>query len=129
VQPGTLITLADGETDDLATHRFFLGDRFMEVRFFFRDGGLTTVQLVPESIDPARPKENAQLARMLSERLTEQYGPPFDCGDQSSAGVHLFRCKWIAKPTIVRLWYLDVEGEAPVLLIAFREVGDASYDF
>jgi hypothetical protein len=128
-QPLSIVTLADGETDDLVTHGLFLGDRLMEVRFFFREGGLTTVQLAPVAIDPGRPADNLQFARTLAGRLTTRYGQPFDCGDKSYAGVDLYECKWLAKPIVVRLWYLDAQGQAPSLRIVFRKADDAAYDF
>src|ERR1700733_334690 len=61
-RPPLTVTLADGETDDLVTNAFFVDDRFMEVRFFFREGGLTAVMLSPASIDVAHPAHNLQAA-------------------------------------------------------------------
>ena len=46
-RPLSVTTLADGETDDLVTNDFFLDDRFLQVRFFFREGGLTAVMFSP----------------------------------------------------------------------------------
>jgi hypothetical protein len=128
-QPPVTVTLADGETDDLVTNAFFVDDRFMEVRFFFREGGLTAVMLSPASIDPAHPARNLQAATAMAGRLTGQYGAPFDCGDKSYAQVALYECKWLAKPIVIRLWYLDVLGEAPSLRVVFRKADDAAYDF
>jgi hypothetical protein len=128
-RPPLTVTLADGETDDLVTNAFFVDDRFMEVRFFFREGGLTAVMLSPASIDVAHPAHNLQAATTMAGRLTSQYGPPFDCGDKSYAQVALYECKWLAKPIVIRLWYLDVLGEAPSLRVVFRKADDAAYDF
>ena len=128
-RPPLTVTLADGETDDLVTNAFFVDDRFMEVRFFFREGGLTAVMLSPASIDPAHPAHNLQAATAMATRLTARYGAPFDCGDKSFAQVALYECKWLAKPIVIRLWYLDVLGEAPSLRVVFRKADDAAYDF
>jgi hypothetical protein len=128
-RPPLTVTLADGETDDLVTNAFFVDDRFMEVRFFFREGGLTAVMLSPASIEPAHPVENLQAATAMAGRLTARYGAPFDCGDKSYAQVALYECKWLAKPIVIRLWYLDVLGEAPSLRVVFRKADDAAYDF
>jgi hypothetical protein len=128
-QPPVITILADGETDDLVTNAFFVDDRFMEVRFFFREGGLTAVMLSPASIDVAHPAHNLQAPTTMAGRLTSQYGPPFDCGDKSYAQVALYECKWLAKPIVIRLWYLDVLGEAPSLRVVFRKADDAAYDF
>jgi len=127
--PPLTVTLADGETDDLVTNAFFVDDRFMEVRFFFREGGLTSVMLSPASIEPARPTHNLRDARTMADRLTARYGAPFDCGDKSYAHVDLYECKWLAKPIVIRLWYLDVLGQAPSLRVVFRKADDAAYDF
>jgi hypothetical protein len=124
-----VITLADGETDDLTTDGIFYGDRLMEVRFFFRDEGLTSVQLTPVAVDAQSKAANLQLARDLALHLTAEYGAAFDCGDRSYAGVGLYACKWLNGPIIVRLWYLDVHGQAPTLRIAYRKADDAAYDF
>ena len=128
-RPLSITTLADGETDDLVTHALFFGGRLMEVRFFFRDGSLSTVQLMPASIQAARTAQNLRLAHTLADDLTARYGSPFTCGDRSYAAVALFECKWLAKPTVIRLWYMDIAGQAPALRIAFRKVDDAAYDF
>ena len=128
-QPPITITLADGETDDLVTHAFFVDDRFMEVRFFFREGGLTAVMLSPASIEPAHGEQNLLAATAMADRLTARYGAPFDCGDKSYAHVDLYECKWLAKPIVIRLWYLDVLGEAPSLRVVFRKADDTAYDF
>lgn len=128
-QPLSVTTLADGETDDLTTHGLFLGDRLMEVRFFFRDNGLTSVQLAPVAAGVQKRVQNMQLASDLAARLTARYGAPFDCGDRSYADVDLYACKWLKGPIIIRLWYLDAHGQAPTLRIAFRKADDAAYDF
>jgi hypothetical protein len=128
-QPLSVTTLADGETDDLTTHGLFLGDRLMDVRFFFRDDGLTSVQLSPVAAGAQSQGRNLNLAKDLSGRLSDRYGAPFDCGDKSYASVGLYTCKWLEGPIIVRLWYLDVHGQAPTLRIAFRKADDAAYDF
>ena len=127
-QPLSVTTLADGETDDLTTHALSLGDRLVEARFFFRDGGLTSVQLVPVA-RRADPAATLQMAKRFSALLSERYGSPFDCGDNSYAGVGLYRCKWLSGPIIIRLWYLDAAGESPSLRVAFRKADDAAYDF
>ncbi|HEY1425063.1 MAG TPA: hypothetical protein VGF50_00195 [Caulobacteraceae bacterium] len=128
-QPLSVTTLADGETDDLTTHGLFLGDRLMEVRFFFRDNALTSVQLAPVAIGAQTRVQNLQLASDLAGRLSARYGAPFDCGDKSYADVDTYACKWLQGPIIVRLWYLDAHGQAPTLRIAFRKADDAAYDF
>jgi hypothetical protein len=128
-QPPVTITLADGETDQLVTNSFFVDDRFMEVRFFFREGGLTAVMLSPASIDPSHPALNRRAAAAMAAKLTDEYGAPFDCGDKSFAQVALYECKWLAKPIVIRLWYLDVLGQAPSLRVVFRKADDAAYDF
>ncbi len=128
-QPLSVTTLADGETDDLTTHGLFLGDRLMDVRFFFRDGGLTSVQLSPVAVAVQKQTANLSLARDLAGRLTARYGAPFDCGDKSYAGLGLYSCKWLEGPIIIRLWYLDAQGQASTLRIAFRKADDAAYDF
>ena len=128
-QPLSETTLADGETDDLMTHGLFLGGRLMEVRFFFRDNGLTSVQLAPVATGAQTRVQNLQLASDLAGRLSARYGSPFDCGDKSYADVDLYACKWLEGPIIVRLWYLDAHGQAPTLRIAFRKADDAAYDF
>jgi hypothetical protein len=128
-QPPVSVTLADGETDQLVTNSFFVDDRFMEVRFFFREGGLTAVMLSPAAIDPSHPALNLRAATAMAAQLTDQYGAPFDCGDKSFARVALYECKWLAKPIVVRLWYLDVLGQAPSLRVVFRKADDAAYDF
>lgn len=125
--PAVLETLADGETDELVTNAFFEGDRFMEIRFFFREGGLTAVMASPAAIDPSRP--NLRAAEALAGRLTARYGAPFDCGDKSYARVGLYECKWLAAPIVIRLWYLDVLGQSPSLRVVFRKADDAAYDF
>jgi hypothetical protein len=127
--PAASVTLADGETDQLVTHSFFVADRFMEVRFFFREGGLTAVMLTPAAIDPSRPVLNIRAASAMAAQLTQQYGQPFDCGDKSFARVDLYECKWLAKPIVIRLWYLDALGQSPSLRIVFRKADDAAYDF
>ena len=124
-----MTTLADGETDDLATHGLFLGDRLMEVRFFFRDNGLTSVQLTPVAADVQTHAQNLRLATDIADRLTARFGAPFDCGDKTYAGIGLYACKWLDGPIIVRLWLLDAQGQAPTLKIAFRKADDAAYDF
>jgi hypothetical protein len=128
-QPPVTLTLSDGETDQLVTNSFFVDDRFMEVRFFFREGGLTAVMLSPASMDPAHPALNLRAATAIAAQLTDQYGTPFDCGDKSFAQVALYECKWLAKPIVVRLWYLDVLGQSPSLRVVFRKADDAAYDF
>jgi hypothetical protein len=128
-QPLSPVTLADGETDNLTTYGLFLGDRLMEVRFFFRENGLTSVQLAPVAVGTQTRAANLRLAEALSARLTARYGAPFDCGDRTSAGVGLYACKWLNGPIIVRLWYLDAAGTAASLRIAFRKADDAAYDF
>ena len=128
-QPLAVTTLADGETDDLTTHGLFLGDRLMEVRFFFRDDGLTSVQLSPVATPAQRQPENLKLAKDLADRLSARYGNPFDCGDKTFAGMGQYSCKWLQGPIIIRLWYIDAVGEAPSLRIAFRRADDAAYDF
>ena len=125
--PAVVETLADGETDELVTNAFFEGDRFMEVRFFFREGGLTAVMLSPAAIDPSR--ANLGGAEAMAGRLTARYGAPFDCGDKSFARVGLYECKWLAAPIVIRLWYLDVLGQSPSMRIVFRKADDAAYDF
>jgi len=125
--PSAVATLADGETDDLVTHGLFFDDRLMEVRFFFRDGLLTALQLTPATL--GRSREDLSFARDMSARLTARYGRAFDCGDQSDADVGLYECKWLDGPIIVRLSYLDVEGQAPSLQITYRKADDAAYDF
>ena len=127
--PPVTITLADGSSDQLVTNSFFAGDRFLEVRFFFREGGLTAVMLTPAAIDPSHPVLNLRAATAMAGRLTEQYGQPFDCGDKSFARVDLYECKWLAGPIVIRLWYLDVLGQAPSLRVVFRKADDAAYDF
>jgi hypothetical protein len=128
-RPPLTVTLADGETDQLVTNAFFVDDRFMEVRFFFREGGLTAVMLSPASMDPSRPARNLRAATAMADRLTARYGAPFDCGDKSYAQVDLYECKWLAKPIVIRLWYLDVLGQRPSLRVVFRKADDAAYDF
>jgi hypothetical protein len=128
-RPPVTVTLADGETDQLVTNAFFVDDRFMEVRFFFREGGLTAVMLSPASMDPSRPARNLRAATAMADRLTARYGAPFDCGDKSYAQVDLYECKWLAKPIVIRLWYLDVLGQQPSLRVVFRKADDAAYDF
>jgi hypothetical protein len=128
-QPLSVTTLADGETDDLTTRGISLGDRLMEVRFFFRDNGLTSVQLSPAATETQSQAVNLKLARDLADRLSARYGAPFDCGDKSYAGLGLYACKWLQGPIIIRLWYLDASGQAPSLRIAFRRADDAAYDF
>jgi hypothetical protein len=128
-QPLSVTTLADGETDDLTTRGIFLGDRLMEVRFFFRDNGLTSVQLAPAATESQLQAVNLKLAKDLADRLSARYGAPFDCGDKSYAGLGLYACKWLQGPIIIRLWYLDASGQAPTLRIAFRRADDAAYDF
>jgi hypothetical protein len=127
-RPLSVATLADGETDDLVTNDFFLDDRFLQVRFFFREGGLTAVMFSPATPD-GQPAANRGAAERLATQLTARYGQPFDCGDKSYAGVELFECKWLAKPLVVRLWYEDVLGEAPSLRVVIRKADDAAYDF
>jgi hypothetical protein len=126
-RPLSITTLADGETDDLVTNDFFL-DRFLQVRFFFREGGLTAVMFSPATPD-GQPVANRQAAARLAGQLTARYGQPFDCGDKSYAGVDLYECKWLTKPLVVRLWYEDVLGEAPSLRVVIRKADDAAYDF
>jgi len=127
-RPLSITTLADGETDDLVTNDFFVDDRFLQVRFFFREGGLTAVMFAPAA--PAgQPVANLGAAESLAGALTARYGRPFDCGDKSYAGVGLYECKWLAKPLVVRLWYEDVLGQAPSLRVVIRKADDAAYDF
>jgi hypothetical protein len=127
-RPLAITTLSDGETDDLVTNGFFDGDRFLQVRFFFRDGGLTAVMLAPAAIQP-NPTLSHRQAEQMADELTGRYGEPFDCGDNAHAGVDLFECKWLAKPLVIRLWYMDVLGQAPTLRIVYRKADDAAYDF
>jgi hypothetical protein len=127
-RPLSVTTLADGETDDLVTNDFFLDDRFLQVRFFFREGALTAVMFSPAT-PQGQPVANLGAAERLTSELTTQYGQPFDCGDKSYAGVALYECKWLAKPLVVRLWYQDVLGEAPSLRVVIRKADDAAYDF
>jgi hypothetical protein len=127
-RPLSVTTLADGETDDLVTNDFFLDDRFLQVRFFFREGGLTAVMFSPPT-PQGQPVANLGAAERLTGELTTRYGQPFDCGDKSYAGVGLYECKWLAKPLVVRLWYEDVLGEASSLRIVIRKADDAAYDF
>ena len=127
-RPLSVTTLADGETDDLVTNDFFLDDRFLQVRFFFREGGLTAVMFSPVTADEGA-VANLGAAERLADKLTDRYGQPFDCGDKSAAGVELYECKWLAKPLVVRLWYEDVLGEAPSLRVVIRKADDAAYDF
>jgi hypothetical protein len=115
-RPPVVVTLADGETDDLVTHGLFWNDRLMEVRFFFRAGGLASVQLTPAALDPAAPATNLALAHD-------------ECGDRSFADIALFECKWTRQPVVVRLWYESAAGQSPTLRIAYRMLGDISYDF
>jgi hypothetical protein len=127
--PAVPVTLADGSSDKLVTNSFFLDDRFMEAKFFFREGGLTAVMLSPPAIDASHPTLNLRAASAMASQLTAQYGAPFDCGDKSFAQVGLYECKWLAKPIVVRLWYLDVLGQSPSLRVVFRKADDAAYDF
>jgi hypothetical protein len=127
-EPLTITTLADGETDDLTTHEFLLGDRLLDVRFFFRDGGLTSVQLRPAS-PSGTSSATLGLAKYFSALLNARYGSPFDCGDNSYAGVVLYRCKWLNGPIIIRLWCLDADGQPPSLRVVLRKADDAAYDF
>ena len=127
--PIAVATLADGETDDLVTHGIFWGDRLMEVRFFFREGKLASVQLTPAGGLPADSAANLQLARGAADDVSAQYGAPYECGDKSFADVSLFECKWISQSIVVRLWYEDAAGQSPTLRIAFRKAGDVAYDF
>ncbi len=127
--PRTLVTLTGGETDDLVAKGLSFAQRSVEARFFFRDGALTTIQLAPVDLSPAQTRGNLQLAHHMSEALDQEYGAPFDCDDKSFAGVAMFDCKWFKAPVIVRLWYIDVSGQAPDLRIVFRRADDPSYDF
>jgi hypothetical protein len=52
-------------------------------------------------------------------RFPDRYGAAFDVGE----------CKWLAKPIVIRLWYLYVLGETPSLHVVFRKAGDDAYDF
>jgi len=127
--PLSTVTLSDGETDDLVTHDFFDLDRFMTVRFFFRDARLTAVMLSPAVVEAGQPAADRRAASDLAAQLTRRIGSPFDCGDASAAGVHIFRCSWLAKPIVIRLWYLDAIGQAPSLRVVYRKADDAAYDF
>ena len=128
-RPLSVVTLADGESDDLAARGLFFDDRLMDVMFFFREGGLSAVQLAPVSIEPGQTTQNLRLAHEFADQLTVRYGSPFSCGERTYAAVTLFECKWLNKPTVVRLWYMDTLGQGPILRIAFRKVDDAAYDF
>jgi hypothetical protein len=127
--PLALATLADGETDDLVTHGLFWDDRLMEVRFFFQEQKLETVQLSPVGVAASRSQANLALAHSLADALTDQYGAPYECGDKTFADIGLFECKWLRQPITVRLWYEDAAGQAPSLRIVFRKAGDIAYDF
>ncbi len=122
-------TLADGSSDDLTTTAFVDGDRFMRISFFFREGGLTAVMLTPPAVAPDRPGANLQIASAMAADFTARYGAPFDCGDASDPGLSLYRCKWLDGPIVIRLWYMDALGQAPILRVVYRKADDAAYDF
>jgi hypothetical protein len=127
--PTALTTLTDGETDDLVSDGLTLAGTPMEVRFFFRESSLATVQIVPIGLKGSQSADNLRLARAIADDLGRSYGAPFACGDRGLGDVALFECKWLAAPIVVRLWYLDVAGQAPTLRVIFRKADDPAFDF
>ena len=126
--PMTPTTLTGGEGDALELAGVDLDGRLATAHFFFKDGGLISVQLGLPALRPGASAANmADMAR-LSGELTRSLGEAYDCGDRSESDITAYGCKWLKKPLAVRLWYMDVAGQAPLFYLAFRQADDPGYN-
>jgi hypothetical protein len=126
--PQTAQVLTGGDVDRLELDGVELYGQVFTARFYFGADRLTSVQLVLTTLAPASSARNISAAKSISGALSTEYGPGYDCGDQSATDISTYECKWLKTPVSIRLRYLDVAGQAPFLLISYRQAGDPSYD-
>lgn len=105
-----------------------LGGKPTTARFLFRAGGLIAVQLEPR-VGAGNTQANVEIAKRLAQDYTVRLGQAYDCGDFGSSNIAEYQCKWLNGEVAVRLWYLDVAGQAPVLRLRFRRADDPSLGF
>ena len=128
VPPATPTILTGGEIDRLQLSAVDLDGRRAVAHFFFKEGGLVSVELTLPGLKPGESAANARDMARLAEHLTGTYGDAYDCGDRSESDITAYGCKWLRKPLSIRLWYMDVAGQAPLFYLAFRQADDPGYD-
>lgn len=126
--PEAPMVLTGGEVDRLELTSVDLESRAATARFFFKGGGLVSVELSLPSLRPAATAENMSAAREIGERFTARYGRSYDCGDRSFGEIDAYGCKWLKSPLSIRLWYMDVAGQAPLFYVAYRQANDPGYN-
>ncbi len=120
--------LTGGEVDRLQLAGAFLGGVTATAHFFFKDGGLVSVELFLPDLPVGSSRRNLAEVGRIAADLTARYGAPYDCGEKGGADVTAYGCKWLRSPLSVRLWYMDVAGQAPLSYVAFRQADDPGYD-
>lgn len=128
VPPTTPTVLTGGELDRLQLSGVELDGRPAIARFFFKGPELTSVELNFPGLRPAASETNIALVKQVASHLGLTYGQGYDCGDKSSGNIDVYECKWLRGPLSVRLWYMDVAGQAPLFYLAFRQASDPSYN-
>jgi hypothetical protein len=96
--------------------------------FYFKGDGLVAVNINLPDLKPAASAQNVRDMQRIAAGLTAQYGTGYDCGDKSKSNITAYGCKWLKSPLSVRLWYMDVAGQAPLFYLAYRQADDPGYD-
>jgi hypothetical protein len=119
--------LTGGEVERLDLPGLELGGRPAVARFYFDGAALAAVELTVSGLTH-QPAANEALAQAVAAQYSGLYGAGYDCGDRSLGDVSVYECKWLAGPVRVRLWYMDVAGQAPMLVLGYRKVDSPGYD-
>ena len=125
-QVATLLT--GGETDLLELHGVDLNGHVAVAHFYFRGGSLAAVNVNLTDLKPSVSAQNVNDMHRIASDLTASYGAEYDCGDKSESSITAYGCKWLQGPLSIRLWYMDVAGQAPLFYLAYRPAADPGYD-
>ena len=126
--PQTPAILTGGETESLEMTGIALAGRPAVARFFFKEARLVAVELTLPDLKAAASSTNLAAAQEIAAEYTAKFGQGFDCGQRGLGDLNAYECTWLKSPLLIRLWYMDSAGQAPLLYVAFRQAGDPGYD-
>ena len=120
--------LTGGQTDLLQLPNLDLEGHPSTAHFYFAGPELVAVELTASDLRPGAPQQNLAVARGIAAAYATRYGPGYDCGPKGLGDVNTYECKWLKGRLAIRLWYMDVAGQAPLFYVAYRQADDPSYD-
>lgn len=121
-------TLIGGEREAYRLQGLSLAGEPAWARFFFKDGRLAALEVTPNDVRAGHTRDNLAIAHRVVEGYTRRYGRGYDCADRSDADVTSYECKWSAPGVSIRLWYMDVAGQAPDFYVATRAFDDPNFN-